>query len=123
MSPKRLPSKWGDDEFEPNDSISAAVAINRDASYSSLNGEDDAEFFNFTTAHVSNKLDEVEVSVTNVGAGLKNPVAIYNRDKEPYASKTSTTGGADLTYTLRSLQSDYTYTAQFSGSVIRYRIN
>lgn len=106
----------GGDDFEPNNSIAAAVPIERDMSYTAYIGEDDADFFSFTTAHGSATFDEVEISVTNVGDDLKILVAIYNPDGELYGSKTSTTGGADLTYTVRNLNSDGTYTVRFSGS-------
>jgi len=96
------------DEFEDNDTLGQAVAIDRDQSYSAYIGENDADYFSFTTAHGSATFDEVEISVTNVGDDLIIGVAVYDPAGELVGTSSASTGGADRTYTLRNLQSDGT---------------
>ncbi|MEX0981278.1 MAG: hypothetical protein WD577_09145 [Bacteroidales bacterium] len=104
------------DDFEPNNSQADAYAIEQGDIYIAHIAEDDADFFSFSTTHGSTTFDEVEISVTETGPDLKIGVAVYDSNGEFVGQNSANTAGADLTYTLRSLQSDETYFVRFSGT-------
>jgi len=58
----------------------------------------------------------VEISVTNVGSDLKIGIALYDPDGNLIGSRTTNTGGADLTYSRDDLTSDGAYCVRFSGT-------
>ena len=76
----------------------------------------DADHFNFTTVHGSTTYDVVEISVTNVGSDLKIGIALYDPDGNLIGSRTTNTGGADLTYSRDDLTSAGAYCVRFSGT-------
>jgi hypothetical protein len=104
------------DQFETNNSISDAYPLEQGDIYIAHIAENDADFFSFSTTHGSTTFDEVEISVNEVGADLKIGVAIYNSKGELIGQDGVNTPGANLTYTLRDLQSDETYYVRFSGT-------
>lgn len=113
-----LGSLVGVDDYEPNDSIGEAVPIELDENYSAYIGEDDADFFSFKTAHGSDTFDEVEISVTGAGDDLKVGLALYDPDGQLFTRGNVNTGGADLTFTLRTsgLPAGDNFYIRFSGT-------
>jgi len=113
-----LGSLVGADDYEPNDSIGEAVPIELDENYSAYIGEDDADFFSFRPAHGSDTYDAVEISVTGAGDDLKVGLALYDPDGQLFTSKNVNTGGADLTFTLRTpgLPAGDNFYIRFSGT-------
>ena len=104
------------DEFEENNSISTAYAIEQGKIYNAHITENDVDFFSFTTAHGSTTFDEVEISVFNAGPNLMIGAVVYDSDGEQYSKHNVTTGGAKLTYTLSGLEGGANYYIRFSGT-------
>ncbi len=104
------------DPYEPNDSISEAYPIDLGESYTAFISENDADFFEFRTEHGSKTFDELEISVTDVGSDLYIGIVVFDSNREIIHQNTSRTKGANLTSTLRDLQSDGPYYVRFSGT-------
>lgn len=106
------------DDYEPNDSLSAAHSIVLDESYTAYIAENDADFFGFRPAHGADTYDAVEISITDVGPDLRIGLALYDPEGNRFASQTVNTTGANLTYVLRTpgLASGDHFTARFSGT-------
>lgn len=106
------------DDYEPNDSLSAAHPIDLDQGYTAYIAENDADFFSFRPAHGADTYDEVEISITDSGPDLRIGLALYDPQGDRFASQTVSTKGANLTFVLRTpgLPSGDNFTVRFSGT-------